>query len=84
MRISIEDLRYLLKRLNELTKDDIFQYCFYRAYGSIGLDKIVNDGGGCRTIFSLTTKKELYNQMRAFIEGIETEREKKEQWKEEN
>lgn len=79
MRISIEDLRYLLKRLNELTSADAFPYCFYRAYGSIGLDKIVNDGGGCRTIFSLTTKKELYNQMRALIQGIEIERENNEQ-----
>jgi len=79
MRISIEDLRYLLKRLNELTSADAFPYCFYRAYGSIGLDKIVNDGGGCRTIFSLTTKKELYNQMQAFIRGIETERTQEEE-----
>lgn len=79
MRISIDDLRYLLKRLNELTSADAFPYCFYRAYGSIGLDKIVNDGGGCKTIFGLTSKKELYYQLKAFIEGIETERRQNEE-----
>ena len=79
MSVSIEDLRYLLKRLNELTNADEHPYCLYRAYGRIGLDKIVNDGGGCKTIFNLTTKKELFYQMRAFIQGIEQERAKEEE-----
>ena len=71
MRVSIEDIRYLLKILNELTSKDKYPYQLYLAYGSYGLEKVINDGGGCRTIFGLTTKKELYNQMSAFIKGIE-------------
>lgn len=71
MRITMELLRNELKYLNEITKDDKFPYQFYIAYGSYGLDKIVNDGGGAKTIIHLTTKKELYNQMEMLIKGIE-------------
>lgn len=70
MRITMEDLRRELKYLNELTKDDKYPYCFYIAYGAYGLSKIVNDGGGQRTIISLTTKKDLYNRMESLIDGI--------------
>lgn len=70
MRISINDIRYLLKELNELTKEDKYPYQLYIAYGSYELDKVVNDGGGARTIIGLTTKKELYKQMEALIKGI--------------
>ena len=74
MRISMDDLRYLLKELNELTSEDKYPYVFYMAYGSYGLDKIINDSRGARTIISLTTKKDLYYQMRAFISGIYAEK----------
>lgn len=70
MRITMEDLRNELKYLNEITKDDKYPYQFYMAYGAYGLVKIVNDGGGARTIIGLTTKKELYNQMESLIKGI--------------
>lgn len=70
MRITMEMLRNELKYLNELTKEDEYPYQFYIAYGSYGLDKVVNSGGGCRTIIGLTTKKELYNQMETLIKGI--------------
>ena len=70
-RIKMEDLRYLLKYLNELTKEDKYPYQFYIAYGSYGLVKVVNDGGGSRTIIHLTTKRDLYNQMNSLIKGIE-------------
>jgi len=75
MRITMEDLRYQLKVLNELTSNDKYPYQFYMAYGSYGLDKIVNDGGGARTIIHLTTKKDLYNQMTSLIRGIDIARE---------
>lgn len=71
MRTTMEELRYLLKVLNELTKGDEFPYQFYIAYGSYGLDKVVNEGGGCKTIIGLTTKKDLYKQMETLIKGIE-------------
>jgi hypothetical protein len=71
MRVTMEMLRNELKYLNEITKDDKYPYQFYIAYGSYGLDKVVNDGGGCKTIIGLTTKKELYNQMETLIKGIQ-------------
>lgn len=70
MRITMEMLRNELKYLNELTKEDEYPYQFYIAYGSYGLDKVVNSGGGARRVISLTTKKELYNQMETLIKGI--------------
>jgi hypothetical protein len=70
MKVSMELLRNELKYLNDITKDDKYPYQFYMAYGSYGLDKVVNDGGGTKTIIGLTTKKDLYNQMEMFIKGI--------------
>ena len=70
MRITMQDLRNELKYLNEITKEDKYPYEFYIAYGAYGLVKIMNDGGGARTIIGLTTKKELYNQMESLIKGI--------------
>lgn len=76
MRITMEDLRFKLNQLNELTKEDKYKYQFYMGYGSYGLDKVVNDGGGARTIIHLTTKKDLYYQMETYINGILSERER--------
>lgn len=70
-RITMDDLRKRLDYLNEITKDDKYKYQFYIAYGAYGLNKVVNDGGGCRTIIGLTTKKDLYNRMSDLIYGIE-------------
>lgn len=70
MRITMEILRNELEYLNEITKEDNYPYKFYIAYGSYGLDKVVNDAGGCKTIISLTTKKDLYNKMEMLIKGI--------------
>ena len=70
MRITMQDLRNELKYLNEITKEDKFPYQFYIAYGAYGLVKIVNDGGGARTVIGLTTKKDLYYQMQSLMKGI--------------
>lgn len=70
MKVSMELLRNELKYLNDITKNDKYPYQFYIAYGSYGLVKVVNDGGGCKTIINLTTKKDLYNQMEMLIKGI--------------
>lgn len=70
MKVSMELLRNELKYLNDITKNDKYPYQFYIAYGSYGLNKVVNDWGGCKTIIGLTTKKDLYNQMEMFIKGI--------------
>lgn len=77
MKINMSDLRYLLENLNNITKNDKYPYTLYIAYGKYGLDKIVNDGGGTKTIIPLTTKKELYNLIIAIIKGIEIEKEYK-------
>ena len=66
----MEMLRNELKYLNEITKEDKYPYQFYIAYGAYGLNKVVNDGGGARTIIGLTTKKDLYYQMQCLINGI--------------
>lgn len=76
MKITMNDLRNKLDYLNNLTKEDKYKYQFYMAYGSYGLDKVVNDGGGARTIIHLTTKKDLYYQMETYINGILSERER--------
>ena len=70
MKVNMELLRNELKYLNEITKEDKYPYKFYIAYGSYGLDKVVNEAGGCKTIIGLTTKKDLYNQMETLIKGI--------------
>lgn len=70
-RITMNDLRKRLDYLNEITKEDKYKYQFYIAYGAYGLDKVVNDGGGVRTIIGLTTKRDLYNRMSDLIYGIE-------------
>lgn len=70
MKISMELLRNELKYLNEITKEDKYPYQVCMAYGGYGLDKVVNEGGGCKTVIGLTTKKDLYNQMEMFIKGI--------------
>lgn len=76
MRITMDDLRCKLNYLNELTKDDKYPYKFYMAYGAYGLNKVVNDNGGCKSIIHLTTKKDLYYQMETYISGILNERER--------
>lgn len=76
MRVTMDMLRNELKYLNEITKEDKYPYQFYIAYGRYGLDKVVNDGGGCKTIIGLTTKKELYNQMEMLIKGVQIGKER--------
>lgn len=75
-RISINDLREKLDFLNEITKSDKYPYRFYNAYGCYGLIKVINDGGGARSIIDLTTKKDLFYRMSAYINGILNERDK--------
>ena len=70
-RITMEDLRKRLDYLNKITKEDKYKYQFYIAYGAYGLDKVVNDSGGARTIIGLTTKRDLYNRLGDLIYGIE-------------
>ena len=45
-------------------------YHLYEAYGGHALHQIVK-GGGSMTIFGLTTKRELFEQLRSYISGIQ-------------
>jgi|8_EtaG_2_1085327.scaffolds.fasta_scaffold00354_26 hypothetical protein len=83
---TIKNLEWKIKVLNEHTnnpvetytvdkkskdiKANIGNYHLYRAYGSFALHQICNEGGGTTDIFSLTTKKELYDLISSMIEGI--------------
>ncbi len=84
MRISINDLKNLCTYINELKntpikpyenvdgkfKANIGNYHLYQAYGAVGLHRMVNEGGGITEILGLSTKKELYDKMHAYIKGI--------------
>jgi len=85
MRITIKQLEALTDWINELThnplkpyeningrlKANIGNYHLYQAYGSIALHRMVNEGGGISDIIGLSTKKDLYYQLQAFIKGLQ-------------
>ncbi len=84
MRISINDLKNLCTYINELKntpikpyenvdgkfKANIGNYHLYQAYGAVGLHRMVNEGGGVTEILGLSTKKELFDKMHAYIKGV--------------
>ena len=86
-RITDKDLQGTVDYLNRLTDspdtpytriDDKLQanignYHLSHAYGGVKLHHMVNEGGGVREPISTgyTTKRDLYNQMHAFIRGLE-------------
>jgi hypothetical protein len=87
-RITDKDLQGTVDYLNRLTDspdtpytriDDklhanIGNYHLSHAYGGVKLHRMVNEGGGVREPISTgyTTKRDLYNQMHAFIRGLES------------
>ena len=89
-RITRKHLDYLINQINTLTgspmeyctridgkfKCNIGNYHIYSAYGSVGLHRTMNEGGGATDVIGLGTKRELYNQMQAFIRGIESTKER--------
>jgi len=86
-RITEKDLEATVEYLNRLTdspatpytrlddklKANIGNYHLSHAYGGVKLHRMVNEGGGVREPISTgyTTKRDLYNQIHAFIRGIE-------------
>jgi hypothetical protein len=84
-RITRKELDYFVNELNLLTNNplkpyeqidgkligQIGNYHLYGAYGSTALHQTMNNGGGIKEIFGLSTKRELYNKIRALIQGIE-------------
>jgi hypothetical protein len=83
-RITENDLKRKIVYLNELmgynissysVVDDIIKpnpnvYHLNIAYGGYALDQMMPTGTGVKQVFSRTTKRELYNQICAFIQGI--------------
>jgi hypothetical protein len=90
-RITEKQLESLVQWINELTNspatsytrtDDkltanIGNYHLYFAYGGVNLHRMTNTGGGVSTPLGggTRTKRELFNQLHAFINGIQTNRE---------
>ena len=84
-RISRKDLEYFVNELNLLTNSplkpyeqidgkligQIGNYHLYGAYGATALHQTMNNGGGVNEVFGLSTKRELYNKIRAMIKGID-------------
>ena len=85
-RITIENLNYLVDMLNQATDNPIKPYVrnddghtvaqggnFHldHAYGGIALHQMLN-GGGIRDVLNSghVTKKDLYQRMQAFLEGV--------------
>lgn len=58
---------------NGKTRSNIGNYHLYFAYGGVCLHQIMNEGGGVKTPIGggCVPKKELYQKLTAFIEGIE-------------
>lgn len=78
-RITKSNLDILLSRINERaghgSKPDyktVGAYVLSYAYGGVKLEQITNEFGGVRTISTggYGTKRELYNQMQAFLRGM--------------
>ena len=86
MRITIKDLENRVKYLNELTEKPTQRYTkkdgkyisnvghifISQAYGGCELQQVWNEGGAVIDVLKTghIPKKELYNQINAFIEGI--------------
>ena len=83
-RITNKNLDALCERLNRATNNPlsyraedgsiaIGHYHISGAYGGVQLHQTVNDGGGVRDVLrcGYTTKRDLWNQMHAYLSGIE-------------
>jgi hypothetical protein len=90
-RITEKQLEALVGWINELTNspatsytrtDDkltanIGNYHLYYAYGGVNLHRMTNEGGGVNTPLGggTRTKRELFNQLHAFINGLRAKNE---------
>ena len=85
-RITQKQLEYLVERINEATnspkasyteteegyKANIGNYHLSYAYGGVKLERMCNEHGGVNTVSTggYSTKRELYDWMRAFLDGM--------------
>lgn len=83
-RITEKQLEAVVERLNRITnspldswtktekghKANIGNYHLDYAYGYVSLARMMNEGGGIEKILGGGTKRELYEQLHAFLAGI--------------
>jgi len=82
-RVTEKDLKAIIKRLNEATGANVehytdgvpspFNYHLSCAYGGYALHQFGETGSGVRDVFSSghTTKRDLYNRISAYLEGMQ-------------
>lgn len=51
-------------------KGTIGHYHIAHAYGRVALEQTMNEGGGVRRILGSGTKRELWNEIHAFLAGL--------------
>ena len=82
--IKLQWIESLVDQLNEATnspktsytrvdgnfKANIDNFHLYQAYGAVGLHRMVNEGGGVTEVFCLGTKREAYDKIKAYLNGI--------------
>ena len=87
MRITQKDLENIIERLNKVTKNpltpwtrrdgrnvaNVGNYHIGGAYGGVQLLQMATEGGGVKDVFrcGYVPKRELYNLICAYLEGIE-------------
>ena len=88
-RITEKQLECIVERLNRVTnsplaswtitdkgnKANIGNYHLDYAYGYVSLARMMNEGGGITKVLPGGTKRELYEQLHAFLAGIASTKE---------
>lgn len=85
-RITDRDLQAQVDRINRAmnapldpwsrlpdgsTRSNIGNYHLSHAYGRVSVEVMTNESGGVRRVLGSSTKRELYNELLAFIAGME-------------
>ena len=85
MNITLKMLMNRIDYLNKITcnptapwskqdnklRGNVGNYHLEQAYSSFGLHQMINIGGGVDTIIQLTTKRQLFHQIFAYINGYQ-------------
>ena len=69
-KVAGTPMTYSDNKPNEPFKSNIGHYHLEGAYGGVGLAQVANEGGGIHRIMGFMTKRELFNCMHAYINGI--------------
>jgi len=72
-KLTGSPLEYSSHKKGEKFKSNIGHFCISQAYGGVELQRVMNHGGGvdCPLSSGHCPKRELYEQMRTFIYGLE-------------